>query len=158
MQHPSNGFIKAEDAGSDQEDSLRVDVQGLHDFFSNEIPQAFQEYVASCGSETADFDSFALTQFSEGLVQELAHRLRIPAEKVLKNSRQMGYAGAGSIPLLISDHYGHVKGNKCSRVLACGLGEGLSWGFADFTICADAVLPVIETDDFYTEGAVSHDI
>jgi len=44
------------------------------------------------------------------------------------------------------------------RILGCAFGEGFSWGFADFYIEEDTVLPTIETDDYFTEGFVTHEI
>jgi hypothetical protein len=44
------------------------------------------------------------------------------------------------------------------RIFACAFGEGFSWGFADFYIAEDTVLPLIETDDYFKEGFINHEI
>ena len=38
-----------------------------------------------------------------------------------------------------------------------GFGIGLSWGVVDAEICSDDILPILFTDEYYTEGGLSFD-
>jgi len=61
-----------------------------------------------------------------------------------------------SIPLQLVNNVGDF-GNIHLHVLAAGYGEGLSFGLADFFVNSQAILPLIETDEIYEDGNVSHD-
>jgi hypothetical protein len=41
-------------------------------------------------------------------------------------------------------------------MLACGFGEGLSSGAVDFVLESEAVVPIIYSNDFFTEGSVNY--
>ena len=43
------------------------------------------------------------------------------------------------------------------NVLMSGFGVGLSWGVVCATLNRTDLLPIIYTDEYYTEGGVSHD-
>lgn len=66
-----------------------------------------------------------------------------------------GNTSVTSIPLTLCDAYGEKDG--IINTLMCGFGIGLSWGAASAKIDTAHIYPIIETDDYYTEGGVSHD-
>lgn len=37
----------------------------------------------------------------------------------------------------------------------CGFGVGLSWGVASARINTDDILPIVETDDYFTDGIIN---
>jgi hypothetical protein len=57
-----------------------------------------------------------------------------------------------TIPLMLS------TSDEENRVLAVAYGEGLSWGFVDFCLEKNTILPLIKTDAYFTEGFVTHEI
>ncbi|MGI6649744.1 MAG: hypothetical protein ACOX5W_12055 [Bacillota bacterium] len=51
---------------------------------------------------------------------------------------------------------GHER-NRRIKTLMCGFGIGLSWGVVSAEVNTDDIYPITESDEYYTEGAVSHD-
>ena len=61
-----------------------------------------------------------------------------------------------SIPLTICNYFGNnAQGIK--HILASGFGIGLSWGITSFYLDTSRVLPILETDEYFSEGIIEVD-
>lgn len=67
------------------------------------------------------------------------------------------YDSGNFIPLFLSE-LNLAEERRLRRILCAGVGEGISWGIADFCINDTGILNVIETDEFFKDGSVSHDL
>ncbi|MFH1120051.1 MAG: 3-oxoacyl-[acyl-carrier-protein] synthase III C-terminal domain-containing protein [Bacteroidota bacterium] len=124
-------------------------------FVAEEIPASVVAFMANFHSSLSEYDLLAFNQAEVSILKIIAEKLKIPYEKISLNLSKYGDTCGNSIPLLLTDLYGG-HGQKELRVLACGFGEGLSWGVADFVIDAKDILEVIETDEVFGDGSVSH--
>ena len=77
-------------------------------------------------------------------------------DKIPVSIDRYGNTSGTSVPLTICDAFGSAATGKL-RLLLDAFGVGLSWGVADIMIDAEKILPIIVTDDYFTDGAVSHE-
>lgn len=127
---------------------LIFDKERIHDFYSNKIPQSITVFLDANKTSLSDYDTFAFQQSSAETLKEIATKLGI---ELPSNFKEFGDVSGSSVALLL-------KLNESQRVLACSFGEGFSWAVADFYIEKDTVLPLIETDNYFTEGFVTHEM
>lgn len=125
-------------------------------FTISEVPEIIKEYMSKNQITIEDVDCFAIHQVNEFIIKQIAKKAKIPIEKVPMNIYKYGNTSGNSVPLLLSDLYGVNEGQNI-RIIACCFGVGLSWGIADFVLNINDIMPVIETEDYYTEGQVSHE-
>ncbi len=123
----------------------------IFNFTLSEIPRIIKDYLDKKQLHADDFDCFALHQANDFMLKQIVKKLKLPQEKVPVNISKYGNTAGNSIPLLLSDIYASSE-ERNIRVLACGFGVGLSWGLADFFVNTKNILPIIETDEYYSEG------
>ncbi|MEK8180256.1 3-oxoacyl-[acyl-carrier-protein] synthase III C-terminal domain-containing protein [Flavobacterium buctense] len=131
---------------------LQYDKETMHQFFAEKIPGDLTDFMAKSNTQSDAYDLLAFQQTYPEMNLEIIEKNGFDSTKLVSNLKKIDDCSGSSIPLLLLD----VTERK--RVLSCAYGEGLSWGFADFYLEAATVLPIIETDDYFTEGFVTHDI
>lgn len=133
---------------SDYDTNMKgMDVFG---FSISDVPKLMKEMMNELGTTPDKYDCFALHQPNLYMLKKISHKIKIPQEKLLISLDRYGNNSSSSIPLVLADHYGEAKeGTK--RTFMCGFGSGLSWGCADITINVDKILPIIHTNDFFSE-------
>lgn len=138
-----------------EKDYLQIDVNQMATFAETEIPLLISDYLINSGNKISDYGILAFNQVHVVTLSRIAEKLGILPEKLIGNINHRGYTCGNSIPLLLADS---INGNVNTeiRVLACGFGEGLSYGLADFVIGSEDILPLIITDESFADGAVSH--
>lgn len=141
---------------TDQVKHLNIDKQELADLIDSEIPLLVQDFMKRRRKQLSDYDCLAFPQIGLTGVKTLANALNYPIEKIPTNFNRFGDTGSSSTPLILADHFKQSEKKRLS-VLSIGLGEGLTWCIAEFTIASEALLPIIETEDAYQEGTVSRD-
>lgn len=124
-------------------------------FTITQVPKQIKEFMKRRGTAPGDYDGFVLHQANRFILSQVAKKAKLPEEKLPVSIDRYGNTSVSSIPLTICDAYAGASGRL--RLLLCGFGIGLSWGTIGIEMDAGAVLPVIESDDYYKEGAVSHD-
>jgi len=154
FQHVPGECRVGEDGNTRSDYDLYVNGTDVFNFSMTEVPRLVKEYLENNQLQADDFDCFAFHQANEFMLKQIIKKAKLPAEKVPINISKYGNTSGNSIPLLLADIYGEGS-DRNIRVLACGFGVGLSWGVADFTVNTNDVLPVIETNDYYQEAAVS---
>jgi 3-oxoacyl-[acyl-carrier-protein] synthase-3 len=132
--------------------ALLFDKQRIHDFYCSKIPQSIAEFLTASKSSLADYDSVVFQQSSTETLQEIAAKLGINFSEVASNFKDFGDVSGASVALLLNPN------QNTQRVLSCSFGEGFSWAIADFYIEKDTVLPIIETDNYFREGFVTHEM
>lgn len=121
-----------------------------------EVPTLVKDFMKAFDRNVSMYDCFALHQANVFILKQFTKRLKIPWEKVPISMDRYGNTSVSSIPLTLSDHYGNESGYSAA-VFMCGFGIGLSWGVLDAVIDTSIIYPIIYTDDYYTEGGVSHE-
>jgi 3-oxoacyl-[acyl-carrier-protein] synthase-3 len=87
-----------------------------------------REAAERSGWRLDDVDRFAAHQANARILDSVAERLGIPAERQLSNIEQVGNTGAASLPLLLSQSAADGRLDAGHRVLLTAFGGGLSWG------------------------------
>ncbi len=124
-------------------------------FSITDVPKHINEFLGAQNKTTDDYDVFAMHQANCYILKQIAKRSKIPSEKMPISMDRYGNTSIGSIPLTLCDAYGEKSGEI--NAFMCGFGIGLSWGIVTTVIDAAHIYPIIETDDYYTEGDISFD-
>lgn len=143
--------------GNERSDyDLYMNGTDVFSFTISEVPAMIREFMAGEGVAPEEVDVYAMHQANRFILDQVADRSGIPKDRMPVSMDRYGNTSVTSIPLTLCDAFGG-EGGRDLRVLMCGFGIGLSWGVVDTRISADDILPVIESDEVYQEGAVSHD-
>jgi 3-oxoacyl-[acyl-carrier-protein] synthase III len=126
---PTAGGLRASDG--DLTDSARLHMQGraVFNFVNTRVPQSIRACLDRAGLTINDIDYFALHQGSIYMLDAMANRVGIPADRLLKNMATYGNTVSSTIPLLLEElaSTDQLDGKK---VLLSGFGVGLSWATA----------------------------
>lgn len=115
-------------------EGLADDMDGM-DVFSfaiTKIPKALKRLSAEYGVDVDSVDHLILHQANKLIIDAIAKRMKVPAEKVPLGLREYGNTTSASIPLTIVSTCADAFRNGRQKTLACGFGTGLSWGAACF--------------------------
>ncbi len=119
---------------TDEDGSVRtaahLHMNGLEvfNFTLREEPAAVRELLAFAGKTIEETDAFVFHQANAFILQNLAKRLKLPAEKVpLGTAGRYGNQSSASIPAALCDELGKTLETKGLRLLCSGFGVGLSW-------------------------------
>lgn len=125
-------------------------------FTISEVPKLIKDFFHETETTVNEYDCFAMHQANLYILRQVAKKTKIPQEKMPISMDRFGNTSVTSIPLSITDAYGEeTEGNL--NLFLCGFGVGLSWGIVSGKIDKSDVLPIIYSDEYYTDGGVSHD-
>lgn len=105
---------------------LHMNGRGIFNFMMQRIPGAFRACLAKNGLSEQAIDYYVLHQASRFLLETLASKLAIPADKLPINIENYGNTVSSSIPLLLAELQDR-KALSGKTVLVSGFGVGLSW-------------------------------
>lgn len=71
-------------------------------------------------------------QANQRILDAVAQRLKLPAEKVVSNMAEHGNTSAASIPLALDAEIREGRIKVGDKIAAAGFGAGLSWGATIF--------------------------
>lgn len=144
--------------GNERSDyDLYMNGVDVFSFSISEVPELIKEFVEKNKLDKETFDCYAFHQANCFILKQIAKMAKLPKEKIHISMDRYGNTSVTSIPLTICDKYGNEKEEIQRSIFSCGFGIGLSWGITTFYINQKDVLPIIESDEYYTEGEVSHD-
>lgn len=149
--------VKWADGNERSDYDLYMNGVDIFSFSITEVPQLIKEFVESNNMENESFDCYAFHQANLYILKQVIKRAKIAKDKMHISMDRYGNTSVTSIPLTLCDKYGKENESIERKIFSCGFGIGLSWGIATFTVNQADILPIIETDDYYTEGEVSHD-
>ncbi|WP_286186530.1 3-oxoacyl-[acyl-carrier-protein] synthase III C-terminal domain-containing protein, partial [Geitlerinema sp. P-1104] len=101
-------------------------------FAVKKVPEAVEKALFRSGLTTEDIDWLLLHQANQRILDAVAKRLKIPAEKVLTNLANYGNTSAASIPLALNEAVRSQQIQPGDTIAASGFGAGLTWGSAVF--------------------------
>jgi 3-oxoacyl-[acyl-carrier-protein] synthase-3 len=110
-------------------DQLHMNGVEVLNFTLREEPAAVRALLEAAGAASEAVDHFVFHQANRFIVQNLAKRLRLPADKVPVGAvSEFGNQSSASIPgVLCHDLSMVLSAGAPARVLASGFGVGLSW-------------------------------
>jgi 3-oxoacyl-[acyl-carrier-protein] synthase III len=109
---------------------VTMNGQEVYRFAVTRVPEVIQKALFRANLDSGAIDWLVLHQANQRILDAVAQRLKIPAEKVLSNVAKYGNTSAATIPIVLDEavRAGQVQPGQ---VLAlAGFGAGLSWGGA----------------------------
>lgn len=121
-----------------------MDGMDVFSFAITKVPKVLKKLCAEFGVELETVDHLVLHQANKLIVDAIAKRLKMPAEKVPLGLREYGNTTSASIPLTIISECANEYRAGHQKSLVCGFGTGLSVAAAyietDKIICPEVVI------------------
>ena len=133
-----------------------MDGMEIFSYGITNVPKIVKEYLAAAGKGQNDYDGLVMHQANLYLMKQIAKRIGFPDEKIPVSVDRYGNTSVNSIPLSIVDAY-QAEPDINKSLLLCGFGGGMSLGVVDMKINTTDIFPMIYSNDYYTEGGISHD-
>jgi 3-oxoacyl-[acyl-carrier-protein] synthase-3 len=89
-----------------------------------------------------EIDAVIMHQANKFILNYIAKKLKIPAEKIMLSLDKYGNTSSASIPLTISKTLSNELNKETKRLLLTGFGVGFSWGSAVVS-CGPMIIPEI---------------
>ena len=89
------------------------------------------------------------------ILKRVGKKTGFPIEKIPISMKRFGNTSSSSIPLTLVDIYGDNKADTEISALCCGFGVGLSWATVGFKLNSSDILPLVHTDEYYSDGVLS---
>lgn len=131
-----------------------MDGMEVFQFSTTEAPKAVKSLLEKRNETINDYDEFYFHQANKMIVERIVKKLGIhkSAAEAPMSIDRFGNTGGATIPVTIVDHLSKDDRTQNLKCLLCGFGVGLSWGVVSLSINPSVVLPMIYTDNYYTEG------
>lgn len=136
---------------------LFMNGTGVFSFTMTDVPKLVKEFYKYYEVSAEDYDAFVFHQPNLFILKHLAKKIKAPLEKMPITLDRYGNTSVCAIPMTICDTFGEQdQGEK--RLFLYGFGVGLSWAIADVVVDTSKVFEIEHTDDYYKDGAVSHEV
>lgn len=122
--HPFHGSA----APSGTNGYLSMNGADVFAFTLRVVPSMVSKLLAAAGWLLEEVDHVVMHQANEFLLQHLAKRIKIPAEKLVLAIDGYGNTSCASIPLAMADALADELADRPQRLLLAGFGVGWSWG------------------------------
>lgn len=110
----------------------RMDSMDIFSFAITKVPKALKALCTEMNLDIDTIDKLVLHQANKIIVDNIANKMKVPAEKVPLGLRNYGNTTSASIPLTMVSECSDEMRNGVVRNLVCGFGTGLAWGAAYF--------------------------
>lgn len=109
---------------------ITMNGREVYKFAVNRVPEVIEKALFRANLATSDIDWLVLHQANQRILDAVANRLDVPAERVVSNMARHGNTSAASIPIAL-DEAVRAGSIKVGDVIAtAGFGAGLTWGAA----------------------------
>jgi 3-oxoacyl-[acyl-carrier-protein] synthase-3 len=122
-------------------------------FTISDVPKLLKDFFAHTQTTIDDYDCFAFHQANGLILQQIARKLKIPAEKMPLTLGKFGNTSGASAALTLCDRFGSSE-NETINTLVCGFGVGLSWGAFSVKLNTNDIFPIMEDDSIFEEGII----
>ena len=151
FRQPRNAETKTLVAGADgierSAENIYINGAEVFNFTIKRIPPLVEALVAAAGKSRDQYDHFVFHQANAFMLQHLAKRLKIPAEKFVLAMESVGNTSSASIPLAITMALRESLAEKPRELVLAGFGVGLSWAAASLTLDRPAVPALVVVPD-----------
>jgi 3-oxoacyl-[acyl-carrier-protein] synthase III len=137
---------------SSSEYELSMKGSEVFTFTITDVPKAIISFIDKFKIDMNAIDMYVFHQANLFILKHLAKKLKIPMDKVPVSIDRFGNTSGESIPLTLVDALGTEESNETIKLLLCGFGIGLSWGGIYLELDKSVCLPMIYTNEYYTEG------
>ena len=111
---------------------VTMNGQEVYRFAVQKVPEVIEKALYRANLSVDGVDWLLLHQANQRILDAIANRLKIPAEKVISNLANYGNTSAASIPLALDEQVREGKIKPGHTIITSGFGAGLTWGAAIF--------------------------
>jgi len=111
---------------------IAMNGQEVYRFAIKRVPEVIEKALFRAELSAEQIDWLLLHQANQRIMDAVAQRLRIPANKVISNLANYGNTSAASMPLALDEAVRQGKIKPGDVIAASGFGAGLTWGAAIF--------------------------
>uniref|UniRef100_UPI00286CA7BE beta-ketoacyl-ACP synthase 3 n=1 Tax=Chamaesiphon sp. VAR_48_metabat_135_sub TaxID=2964699 RepID=UPI00286CA7BE len=111
---------------------ITMNGKEVYRFAIDRVPDAIDKVIHHANLTSDNIDWLILHQANQRIMDAVAERLHIPAEKVISNVAKYGNTSAASIPIALNEAVRSGKIKSGDTIATSGFGAGLSWGAAIF--------------------------
>lgn len=133
-----------EDANLRSDEQLFMDGKEIFAFTLREVPKLLRSITEQAGVPIEAFDAFVLHQANKFMLEHLAKKCRLPADRVPIALGARGNTSSASIPLAVVDSLRDQITSRSMKLMLGGFGVGYSWAGASLTIGPLTAPPVVE--------------
>ena len=109
---------------------IQMNGQEVYKFAVREVPQILAELLEHTATQPRQLDWLLLHQANQRILDAVAERFSMPAERVLSNLAHYGNTSAATIPLMLDEAVRDGRVRAGHLLASSGFGAGLSWGAA----------------------------
>ncbi|MEB3304282.1 MAG: beta-ketoacyl-ACP synthase III [Cyanobacteriota bacterium] len=109
---------------------LFMNGQEVYKFAVREVPLVLADVLQEAGLGAHQIDWLLLHQANQRILDAVAERFSLPAERVLSNLESYGNTSAATIPLMLDEAVRRGQVQPGHLLATSGFGAGLSWGAA----------------------------
>ncbi|KAK1407702.1 hypothetical protein QVD17_39325 [Tagetes erecta] len=109
---------------------IQMNGKEVFRFACRVVPQSIQTALENAGMPGSSIDWLLLHQANQRILDAVATRLEIPADRVISNLANYGNTSAASIPLALDEAVRSGKVKPGQTIATSGFGAGLTWGSA----------------------------
>ena len=107
-------------------------------------PKSIKKLAKEAGFDYNEYDYFVFHQANRKMNEVIRNKLKLPSEKVPYSMKLFGNTSSASIPLTIVTQLRTALQTRCSRLIGCGFGVGLSWGSIAFELDNPVIPDLVE--------------
>ncbi|NDJ17082.1 beta-ketoacyl-ACP synthase III [Myxacorys almedinensis] len=111
---------------------ITMNGQEVYRFAVKRVPDVIEKALFRANLTVAQVDWLLLHQANQRILDAVATRLHIPANKVISNLAHYGNTSAASIPLALDEAVRQGQVKPGDTIAASGFGAGLTWGATIF--------------------------
>lgn len=123
---PAGGFRESGNAGA----NLSMNGAEVFEFTLREVPPMIDAVLAASGWTADDIDAFVFHQANRFLLDHLAKKMKLPADKMMMALDEFGNTSSASIPIAMARTLSCRLGERRLRLALAGFGVGWSWAAA----------------------------
>ncbi|MBD2230589.1 beta-ketoacyl-ACP synthase III [Phormidium tenue] len=109
---------------------ITMNGREVYKFAVNRVPEVIEKALFRANLTTADINWLVLHQANQRILDAVAERLDVPAERVVSNMARHGNTSAASIPIALDEAVRAGKIKAEDVIATAGFGAGLTWGSA----------------------------
>lgn len=111
---------------------ISMNGQEVYKFAVKKAPEVIEKALYRANLTTEQVDWLLLHQANQRILDAVASRLNLPAQKVISNLANYGNTSAASIPIALDEWVRQDKIKAGDIIASAGFGAGLTWGAAIF--------------------------
>ena len=111
---------------------ITMNGKEIYRFAVQKVPEVIEKALFRANLTSGDVDWLLLHQANQRILDAVAQRLKIGADKVISNLANYGNTSAASIPLALDEAVRQGKIKSGDVIASAGFGAGLTWGATIF--------------------------